>query len=86
MKTIRSLPVAVAVVALAAPAFPCAVCFGDPTSPLTRGAAAGVIFLGIMVYLVLMGMAGIAFMWYLRARKLAAQAAAPPATDQATHP
>ena len=58
----------------AAPAFPCAVCFGDPASPLTQGAKAGVLFMAVMVYMVVMMMGGVALFWYIRARQLRAQA------------
>lgn len=81
MKSLRVIPLALLVAASAAPGFPCSVCFGDPTSSLTRGAQAGVILLGMVVYFVLMAMAGIGIVWHLRARKLAeaSSAALPPA-------
>lgn len=49
----------------------CAVCFGDPDSALTKGAANGVIFLAAVVYLVLMAMGMVGVFWILRARKRA---------------
>lgn len=49
----------------------CAVCFGDPNSALTKGAANGVIFLAVVVYLVLMSMGMVGVFWILRARKRA---------------
>ncbi len=49
----------------------CAVCFGDADSALTKGAANGVIFLAVVVYLVLMGMGMVGVFWILRARKRA---------------
>lgn len=53
--------------------FACAVCFGDPESPLVQGAKWGVIALGITVYCVLFAMAAIAYVWYRRARALEEQ-------------
>ncbi|NOX60157.1 MAG: hypothetical protein GXP29_15040 [Planctomycetes bacterium] len=49
----------------------CAVCFGDPESSMARGAVAGVILLGCVVFCVLLGIAGTAFHWSRKARKLA---------------
>jgi len=39
---------------------------------MVHGARAGVIFLGGMIYLLLMGMVSVALYWMMRARKLAA--------------
>ncbi len=50
----------------------CAVCFKDPNSELVKGAQSGVLFLGILVYALLMGILGIAFTWYRRAKALSA--------------
>ena len=54
------------------PVFSCPVCFGNPNSSMVHGARAGVIFLGGMIYLLLMGMVSVALYWMMRARKLAA--------------
>lgn len=54
----------------ARPAHACAVCFGDPNSPLVKGAASGVLVLGGITYAVLLAFAGVALSWTLRARKL----------------
>ena len=62
--------VLVALAAMPCPAHACSVCFGNAQSPLVQGAAAGVIFLGIVVYAVLMGFGGLTLMCFLRARKL----------------
>ena len=51
----------------------CAVCFGDPTSPLSKGVAAGVIFLGALIIFVLFSIFGIAFKWSQRAKQLNSQ-------------
>ena len=48
----------------------CSVCFGDPTSPLTKGAEAGVwVMIGIIGF-VLVSIAGIAVFWTQRAKML----------------
>lgn len=75
----KSIVAALAALAAFAPAkaFSCAVCFGDPASPLTQGAKAGIIFLAVMVYMVVMTMGGVALFWWSRARKLAAMESAP---------
>ena len=52
------------------PAFSCAVCFGDPSSPMVHGAKAGVLVLAGVIYFQLMLMGGVAAFWYFRARKL----------------
>ena len=48
----------------------CSVCYGDPDSPMTKGAMWGVIVLGIIVYGVLFSVAFIGATWIMRARKL----------------
>lgn len=54
------------------PLYACAVCFGDPSSPLVQGAKYGVLVLAAFIYAVLFTMAGIAFVWYRRAKALQA--------------
>lgn len=49
----------------------CAVCFGDPDSDLAKGALAGVVLLGCVIFCVLLGIAGTAFHWSRKARRLA---------------
>lgn len=61
---------AMAAMLAAGQAYPCSVCFGDPASPMTKGAKAGVIALAIMVYMVLMMMGSVGLFWFFRARKL----------------
>ena len=46
----------------------CAVCFGDPESPLTKGADAGVMFLLGVVVTVLCGFASVFLYWMRRVR------------------
>ena len=49
----------------------CAVCFGDPESPLVKGAAAGVLVLVGVITFVLLGVAGTGMFWVHRSRRLA---------------
>src|SRR5262245_403283 len=51
----------------------CAVCFGDPKSPLTLGAKAGVLLLLGVVVTVLGAIVGVGFYWARRARLLEVQ-------------
>lgn len=55
----------------------CPVCAGDPDSPLTKGAAAGVVFLVVVVSSLLAGIAFTAFTWARRAREIEAARNAP---------
>ncbi len=52
----------------------CSVCLGDPQSPLSHGAAAGVMVLVGVTAFVLMGMVGTGFFWMYRSRKLSKSA------------
>jgi hypothetical protein len=51
----------------------CTVCYGDPASPLSKGAAMGVIVLGIAIAGVLGTFAGLFLFWMKRARALQRQ-------------
>ena len=53
----------------------CSVCFGDPNSPMTHGAKAGVAVLLGVVVVVLGAILGVTFYWVRRARLLQVQAA-----------
>jgi len=53
----------------------CAVCFGDPNSPMVTGAKMGVAFLLGVVLLVLGAIVGVGFFWAHRARLLRVEAA-----------
>ena len=53
----------------------CSVCFGDPNSPMTHGAKAGVFVLLGVVIVVLGGILGVTCYWIRRARLLQVQAA-----------
>jgi len=48
----------------------CAVCVGNPNSPLTKSANAAVVFLLAVVGLVLAGFAGLFIFWGRRAKRL----------------
>ena len=48
----------------------CSVCFGDPSSALSKGATAGVIFLLGVIAFVLGWIATLIFVWTRRARRL----------------
>ncbi len=56
--------------ASAADVMACSVCQGNPDSELSKGAAAGVIFLAILTYTLLLGVAGIVVTWIVRARRM----------------
>jgi hypothetical protein len=51
----------------------CSVCFGDPKSPLTLGAKAGVFFLLGVVGVVLGGILAVTIFWMRRAKLVAVQ-------------
>ncbi len=53
--------------------YSCAVCYGDPASPMVQGAKAGVLFLAVFVYVVLMLMGSVVGYWMYRAHKLRLQ-------------
>lgn len=52
------------------PAIACAVCFGDPDSPLTKGALMGVYVLVGVVGFVLVGITATGVLWVQRSRRL----------------
>ena len=54
-------------------ALACAVCFGDPDSPMAKGVVWGVLVLVGIVSFVLAGVAGTALFWLHRSRHLPAQ-------------
>ena len=60
-----------ATLAWASPVSACAVCFGDPESPLTKGALMGVYVLVGVVGFVLLGIAATGVCWIQRGRRLA---------------
>lgn len=51
----------------------CTVCYGDPASPLSKGAAMGVIVLGVAIAGVLAAFSGLFLYWMKRARRVEAQ-------------
>ena len=62
----------VSLLATARGAEACAVCFGDPNSPMVKGVMWGVLVLFVIVGFVLVGIAAIGFVWMRRSRRLAA--------------
>lgn len=66
-----SFAAALALVLADAPAYACSVCFGDPSSKLSRGVVAGVTVLLAVVVCVLAAIAWTAVSWSRRARSLA---------------
>jgi hypothetical protein len=74
----RGLPVLLAAAAallLAAPeAFACPVCYGDTESPMAAGMRAGILFMVLITYLTIGGMAA----FYLAVRRKARRAVPPP--------
>ncbi len=59
-----------AVLICASPVLACAVCFGDPESPLTKGALMGVYVLVGVVGFVLVGITATGVFWIQRGRRL----------------
>jgi len=71
------LPAAVGLCLLLAdsnPLLACSVCFGDPDSPIAKGAVAGVVVLVGIVGFVLTCIAGTGLFWLHRSRVLARHA------------
>ncbi len=62
--------VALLTTAIGTPALGCAVCFGDPDSLMAKGAFAGVMVLFLIIGFVLTGVAGTAFFWLHRSRRI----------------
>lgn len=54
-------------------ALACSVCFGDPDSDMAKGAVSGVLFMIGVISCVLVGIASVAGVWIVRARRLARQ-------------
>ena len=63
-------------------AWACSVCYGDPESPLTKGALGGVIVLGGIVYTLLLGFVGVGAYWMVRARRAARALLSPDAENE----
>lgn len=68
-----ALAALIGVVALlsAQPALACAVCYGEPGSPMALGVQAGVLVLLGVVSVVLVGVASLLIFWMRRASRLA---------------
>ena len=67
------LTVGISVIALFLAAAPsaraCAVCYGDPQSPLTHGAKQGILAMLIITYVVVIGLGAMFTFMIVRARK-----------------
>ena len=48
----------------------CATCFGDPDSNIAKGAFSGVMVMALILYGVMMCMAGTTFLWWRRSRRI----------------
>ena len=68
----NTMLIILALLALPGSAQACSVCFGDPESPMMKGAAAGVYVMVGVISFVLMAIAGTACFWLVRSRRLAA--------------
>jgi len=64
--------IVLALLAVPSAAQACSVCFGDPESPMMKGAAAGVYVMIGVIGFVLVGIAGTACFWLVRCRRMAA--------------
>lgn len=53
----------------------CTICYGDPASPLSKGAIAGVLVLGVAIFCVAATFGGLFLFWMRRARALEAKLA-----------
>ncbi|HYC53473.1 MAG TPA: hypothetical protein VEL28_00840 [Candidatus Binatia bacterium] len=73
MTALRALlSAAMLLAAMPSAARACAVCFGDPASPLTKGADAGVLFL-LGVVVVVLAMFASLFLYWMRRMRLNAR-------------
>jgi hypothetical protein len=62
---------ALVILATSVTAKACSVCFGDPDSPMTKGAVAGVYVMIGFIGCVLTAIAGTACFWMVRGRRIA---------------
>ena len=76
-RTWQAIGCAVLLLMLHTPVRACSVCYGDPDSPLTKGALGGVIVLAAVVYTLLMGFVSVGVYWVVRARRVARGAVQP---------
>ena len=65
-----TLLICAAVIVSAQPAMACSVCYGDPNSPLSHGAQAGMLVLLGVIGVVLTGLASLLLFWMRRAANL----------------
>lgn len=64
-----SIPAIALILAAAPSARACAVCYGDPQSPLTHGAKQGILVMVIITYAVVIGLGTMFTFMIVRARK-----------------
>ena len=77
MRPSRMIVAALLLAAWPTLALACPVCFGDASAPLTRSAAAGVMFMLVLTYsLLIVGFGGLLTFCVVRARRLALAGAA----------
>ncbi|HPF40392.1 MAG TPA: hypothetical protein P5081_21935 [Phycisphaerae bacterium] len=68
--------------------FACSVCQGDPNSKLVQGAEAGVLFMVVVTYGLLLSMVGLGATWFVRQRRRLTRVnkgAAMESTDESTN-
>lgn len=63
----------------AATAWACSVCQGDPDSKMVKGAESGILLMVLITYSMLLGFAGCATFWFVRARRMRPPPAPPKA-------
>ncbi len=63
----------VSVFSNASPLWGCPVCYGDPSSPLTRSVKGGILFLAVVIIGLLAAILGIALSWAKKARLIERQ-------------
>ncbi len=63
----------------------CAVCFGDPETPMAKGVVAGVVVLIAVVGVVLAGIVGTGLCWMQRSRRLNRTGQPEQPGDEPTH-
>ena len=67
---VSALLICLAAISIAQPVIACSVCYGDPSSPMTKGVQAGVLVLLGVVGGVLMLVASLLLFWVRRAANL----------------
>ncbi len=68
-RVLAAVAIAAGMLLAAADASACSVCQGNPDSNLVKGAEAGVLFMVLVTYGLLMGMAALCVSWFVRQRR-----------------